>query len=304
MRKGEGDTRAADARSIIVSYNSPLMRDIAIVGAGDLGGALAHVLARRHAAAAIRLVDDRGRVAEGKALDLMQAAPVEAFATQVSGSTEIASAGGADVVIVADRAGGVEWVGEEGLQLLKRLRQLAPAAVILCAGASQRDLVDRGVRDLHIDRHRVFGTAPEALAAGARGLVALTLNASPRDIALTIIGNPPNHTVIPWDDAAFGGFQLTGLIDEPVRRRLAARIPALWPPGPHALAAVAAKAVDALFGRTRPVLSCFVAPDEASRHRTRTAALPVRLGPQGAEIVLVPSLSVVDRVALDNAMLL
>ena len=71
------------------SYNIPLMRDVAIFGAGELGGALAHVLARRHAAATIRLIDDRGRVAEGKALDLVQAAPVEAFATQVSGSTEI-----------------------------------------------------------------------------------------------------------------------------------------------------------------------------------------------------------------------
>ena len=50
------------------------------------------------------------------------------------------------------------------------------------------------------------------------------------------------------------GFALTRLIDEPMRRRLAARIAALWPPGPHALAAVAAKAVDAMFGRTRPVV--------------------------------------------------
>ena len=89
-----------------------------------------------------------------------------------------------------------------------------------------------------------------------------------------------------------------------MRRRLAARIPALWPPGPHALAAVAAKAVDAVFGRTRPVMSCFVAPDDAAGHRARTAALPVRLGPRGVEVVIVPSLSVVDQVALDNAMLL
>ena len=54
------------------------MRAIAIIGAGELGGALAHVLARRHAAAAVHLIDDSGRVAEGKALDLMQAAAIMA----------------------------------------------------------------------------------------------------------------------------------------------------------------------------------------------------------------------------------
>jgi malate dehydrogenase len=280
------------------------MRDVAIIGAGDLGGAIAHVLARRHAAATVRLVDDRGQVAEGKALDLMQAAPVEGFATQVTGSTEIIAAGGADIVIVADRHGGGEWQGEDGLQLLGRLRGITPAAIVLCAGASQRDLVDRGVREVHIDRHKIFGTAPEAMAAGARGLIALALNSSPRDVAVTILGNPPDQTIVPWNDAALGGLALSQLIDAPARRRLAAQIARLWPSGPHALAAAAAKAIDAIFGRTRAIVSCFVAPDEPARRHARTAALPVRLGPRGVEAVIAPSLSVVDQVALDNAMLL
>ena len=152
-----------------------------------------------------------------------------------------------------------------------------------------------------VDRRRILGTAPEALAAGVRGLVALALNASPRDVALTILGNPPDQIVVPWDDAALGGFALTRFMTEPMRRRLAAQIPALWPPGPHALAAVVAKAVDAICGRARPVLSCFVAPDDSAGRRARAAALPVRLGPRGVEMVVVPSLSVIDQVALDNA---
>ena len=69
------------------------MQEVAIVGAGELGGALAHVLARREAARTIRLIDDQGRVAEGKALDIAQAAPVEGFATQLSGSWPAAANG-------------------------------------------------------------------------------------------------------------------------------------------------------------------------------------------------------------------
>ena len=280
------------------------MRDIAIIGAGELGGALAHALARLDIAAGIRLIDDAGRVAEGKALDIMQAAPIEGFATEVSGSSDLAAAGGAALVVIADRVRGAEWQGEDGLMLLKRLTPLASRAPILCAGASQRELVDRGVRELHIARERLFGTAPEALAGGARALVALAIDGSPRDVALSVLGVPPSQIVIPWEDATSAGFALTRLIDEPARRRLVARIAALWPPGPYALAAAAAKAIGAMFGRTRAVVSCFVAPEDAEGVRTRTAALPARLGPAGIERITLPELNGADRVALDNAMLL
>src|SRR5262245_39152401 len=135
------------------------MRRIAVIGAGELGGTIAHAVARHDAAMAVRIVDDSGRVAEGKALDITQASPIEGFTTDVTGSTDLRSAGGAEVVIVADRKTGGEWQGEEGLMLLKRLQGIAPSALIICAGAQQHDLVDRGVGELHIPRHRIFGSA-------------------------------------------------------------------------------------------------------------------------------------------------
>jgi len=76
----------------------------------------------------------------------------------------------------------------------------------------------------------------------------------------------------------------------------------LWPPGPHALASAATLVVEAMAGRSRRIVSCFVAPDTSSGTQTRTAALPVRLGPAGIVDVVLPSLSVVEKVALDNAM--
>jgi malate/lactate dehydrogenase len=108
--------------------------------------------------------------------------------------------------------------------------------------------------------------------------------------------------VIPWADATVAGLALTRLVDEPSRRRLAARVTALWPTAPFALAAAAATAVEAMCGRSRRVVSCFVAPDVANGARARAAAMPVRLGPTGIVEILLPSLSVVEQVALDNAM--
>ena len=278
------------------------MQEVAIIGAGELGGALAHVLARRDVVRSIRLIDERGRAAEGKALDIAQAAPVEGFATQLSGSTDVSTAAGAQVIVIADRLGAGDWQGEEALQLVQRLARSAPAAVLLCAGASQRELIDSGVRELTIARTRLFGSAPEALASGARALVALAVNGSPRDVALSVLGVPPAQTVIPWEDATLAGFSLTRLVNEPDRRRLAARVAALWPPGPYALATAATMVIEAMAGRSRRIASCFVAPDTSAGRRTRTGALPVRLGPTGIVEVLAPSLTVVEQVALENAM--
>jgi malate dehydrogenase len=280
------------------------MDEVVIIGAGELGGALAHALARRDIARAIRLVDETGRVAAGKALDIAQAAPIERFATELSGSADVSAAAGAAIVVLADRVGKGEWQGEDGLMLLKRLAHIAAGAVVICAGSSQRELVERGVRELHMTRARLLGSAPEALAAAARAIVALETNGSPGDVALTVLGVPPAQMVIPWDDATIGGFSAARVLDEPSRRRIAARLRALWPPGPYALAIATVKTIDAIIGRSRQLLSCFVAADTSAGTRQRTAALPVRLGPSGIEDVVLPGLSVHDRVALDNAILL
>jgi malate/lactate dehydrogenase len=280
------------------------MHEVAIVGTGELGGALAHILARLDLLTTIRLIDESGSVADGQALDIMQASPIEAFATKVYGSTDLATAAGAALIVVADRAGLGEWEGEGGMAMLARLSRVASRSLILCAGAAQRDLVERGARELHFAREKLFGSAPEALAGAVRALVALETNGSPGDVALTILGVPPSQIVVPWEDAAIGGFAATRMLDQSARRRISARIAPLWPPGPYSLAWAAAKAVESAVGRSRRIVSAFVGPDDTGGRRSRAAALPVRLGPEGIVQVITPTLTVHDRVALENAMTL
>jgi len=278
------------------------MQDVVIIGAGELGGATAHALVRSNLVRSITIVDEAGRVAAGKALDIAQAAPVEGFATQLSGSSDVSMAAGKSIVIVADRFNGGEWQGEEALVLLKQLSQSASGALIVCAGPAQREVVERGAREIKLPRTRLFGSAPESLAAAARALVALAVDGSPRDVSLSVLGVPPAHTVIAWADATVAGLALTRILDEPSRRRLESRVAALWPTGPYALAAAAAGVVEAIAGRSRRLVSCFVAPDLSAGAHTRTGAMPVRLGRAGIVEVVLPSLSAVEQVALDNAM--
>jgi malate/lactate dehydrogenase len=150
----------------------------------------------------------------------------------------------------------------------------------------------------------LFGSAPEGLVSAIRSIVAIESDGSPLDVALTVVGIPPSHTVVPWEDATIGGLSAARLLTTPARRRIEAQVPGLWPPGPHALAAAAVKAIEIVLGRSRQVLSCFVAPDDSAGRRMRAAAFPTRLGPEGIERVEIPALNTHDRVALDNAVLL
>jgi malate/lactate dehydrogenase len=282
------------------------MQEVAIVGAGELGGTLASLLARRDITTRIRLIDPTAHIAAGKALDILQSASIDPFATIVSGDPDITRAAGAGVIVLADRAGGGEWQGDDGLQLLAQLARIAAASVVVCAGAEQRELIDRAVRDRLYPRARLFGSAPEALAAAVRAIVALETNGAPAEVALAVMGVPPAHTVIPWEEATIGGFVATGVLDEPSRRRVVARTAALWPPGPCALAAAAVEVVSSVLGYSRRTMSCFVSPEvpAGSGRRVRAAALPVCLGIGGITRINLPALSPHLQVTLDSAMLL
>src|SRR5438034_9347818 len=100
------------------------MSRVAILGAGEIGGAAARALATRARVGSILLIDEQPHVAAGKALDLRQAGPISGSDARIEGSMDVASAAGATAIVLADTAAGAEWSGEAGLALLRRLSRL------------------------------------------------------------------------------------------------------------------------------------------------------------------------------------
>jgi malate dehydrogenase len=72
---------------------------IALIGAGNIGGTLAHLIGLKELGDVV-LFDVFGGVAAGKALDIMQSGPVEGFDAHMTGGSDYAAIKGADVVIV------------------------------------------------------------------------------------------------------------------------------------------------------------------------------------------------------------
>ena len=72
---------------------------IALIGAGNIGGTLAHLIGLKDLGD-VALFDVFGGVAAGKALDIMQSGPVEDFDAMMTGGSDYSAIKGADVVIV------------------------------------------------------------------------------------------------------------------------------------------------------------------------------------------------------------
>jgi malate dehydrogenase len=280
------------------------VRTIVVLGAGDLGGSLARHVAAADIAHRVRIVDEAGSVAAGKALDILQSAPIDGYSTVVEGTADESTVVDADAVVLADRfsepAG--EWQGDAGVALLRRVARLNPTALIVCAGARQIDVIDRAIAEGGVGARRVVGSAPEALRAAIVSLAALEAGCTPTDICLTVVGRPPHQAIVPWEDASIGGLRATDVLSPPAITRLDGRLARLWPPGPLTLAAAATTLLVAAATTRAQSISAFVGVTAREGARSTVAMLPVLMGPTGVKTVLAPTLSTRDRVRLDTVL--
>jgi malate dehydrogenase len=276
----------------------------AIVGAGELGGAIAHALARRESVDRIWLVDSAGNPAAGKALDIQQSGAIEGFSTQLGGTSDLTRIIGCDVCLVADRfgAGSPEWQGEEGFSHLTRITEMVPDTPVVFAGALQTPLLAQLAREARIPRARLIGSAPEALASAIRSIVAMEARCSPAEVTLTVLGTPPAGFVIPWSEASLGGYSLERVLTPVQLTRIAARSARLWPPGPFALGQAAASVAHGIVHSARRAYSVLTMLEGEFGVRERVGAIPAILSTSGIVHTRAASLSVRERVELETAL--
>lgn len=291
------------------------MATIAILGAGDIGGALARQLASLDLVSRIVIIDDLATVAAGKALDVAQSGPVDGYHTSLSGTSDVSAVVGAVAIVIADRPSSSrpqdlktsepwesEWHGEDGLALVTRAAGLNAVAPIVCSGAKQAALIENGVNELAVSRTRLFGSAPEALRAAVVSITALEAGAAPADISLSVLGRPPHNVIVPWDEGAIAGRSATSVLSAAQLARLDARVSRLWPPGPLALAGAAAAILRSALSRSPRVHAALVATTREDGAAGGSAMMPVTLLPSGISRMVAPVLSTRDRVRFETTL--
>jgi malate dehydrogenase len=268
-----------------------------IIGAGDIGGAAAREISALDLVSRVVIVDDLANVAAGKALDIAQSAPVDGYHTGLSGTSDIAAVVGAAAIVMADTAD-----DEHAIALVRRIAGLNQTAPIICAGVRHAALVEKTVNEAGVTRLRVFGSAPEALRSAVIAITSAEANAAPSDISVSVLGRPPHQIIVPWDEASIGGRSATNVLTAAQLARLDARIARLWPPGPYALAAAAARVLQTALTRSPRVHAALVAVTRDEGIPGRSAMMPVTLAPRGILALVPPALSTRDRVRFETTM--
>jgi malate dehydrogenase len=277
---------------------------VCIIGAGELGGAVAHALARGERAQRVIIIDDAAGIASGKALDIQQAGAIEGGHARHEGSNDLSLAVGAAVCVIADRSGRTssEWQGEQGLTMVRRLVGYLGDCPLVFGGSSQSELILAGARELHVRRERLIGSAPEALAGAVKSMVAIEAQCSPTEIGLTVLGAPPRGFVVPWSEASIAGHALERVLTQVQLSRIEGRVAHLWPPGPHALGLAAARATEAVLSSSRRTFSVLTLLGGEFGARGRVGILPALLSNQGIVATRVPALNSRERVQVENAL--
>ncbi len=278
------------------------MDTVAIVGAGDLGGAVAQALAARDRVGRIVLFDTAANVAAGKALDIQQSGAVGAGSrASLSATDDLSRATGSAVCVIADRVGGSEWQGEDGLAMLGRLAPYLSGSPLVFAGARQAELMLGAAREAGIAGARLVGSSPDAFASALRAIVALEAGCSPKEVMLAVLG-VPGAFVVPWSEASIDGYSLVHVLSPVQIARIEGRAAGLWPPGPYTLGVAAARAAEAIVASGRERICALTLLDGEFGVRNRIGAVPVLLNRHGIAGVKVPALSTRERVLMETAL--
>jgi malate dehydrogenase len=299
------------------------MATVAIVGAGDIGGATAQALASCDQVHRVWLVDATSGAAAGKALDLQQAGALAHQHARLDGTSDENKLIGCAVCVIADcfavtserhagewRSGEEQhgqcqtgdWNGDEGLSMLGRITRYIGNAPIVFAGASHAELLSRLAGETQIRRERLIGSSTDALVSALTAIVAMEAGCSPREVMLTALGAPPNGFVVPWSEASIGGYAIQRVLSQVQLRRVEARVARLWPPGPYALGAAAARVTDAILSNSRQSFSIITQLEGEFGLKRRPGTLPARLAAGGIARVRVPELGTREHVRLQTVL--
>lgn len=198
------------------------MTKVTVVGAGNVGATCADVLAYREIAEEIVLIDIKEGVAEGKALDIWQKAPINVYDSRTIGSTnDYSKTAGSDVVVITSglpRKPGMtrDDLIETNAGIVKSVTENvikhSPDAIIIVVSNPLDVMTYQAHITSRMPRTKVIGMAGILDTARYRAFIAEALDISPKEIQAILMGGH-GDTMVPLPRyTTVGGIPVTELI--------------------------------------------------------------------------------------------
>jgi malate dehydrogenase len=177
---------------------------IALIGAGQIGGTLAHLIGLKELGD-VALFDIAEGIPQGKALDLVQSSPVEGFDSRIAGTNAYEAIEGADVCIVTAGVPRKPGMSRDDLlginlkvmdQVGAGLKKYAPNAFVICITNPLDAMVWALQKACGLPRNMVVGMAGVLDSARLRYFLADEFNVSVEDVSAFVLGGH-GDTMVP-----------------------------------------------------------------------------------------------------------
>ncbi len=196
-------------------------KKIALIGAGNIGGTLAHLAASKELGDVV-LFDVVEGVPQGKALDLSQCGPIEGFDSKISGTNDYADIAGADVIIVTAGVARKPGMSRDdllgiNLKVMKAvgegIKNNAPNAFVICI-TNPLDAMVWALREFSgMPHHMVVGMAGVLDSARFSHFLADEFNVSVKDVTSFVLGGHGDTMVPVIEYSTVSGIPVPDLIE-------------------------------------------------------------------------------------------
>lgn len=290
---------------------------ISIIGAGNVGATTALWCAAANLGDVV-LVDipELEGMPQGKALDLLQAAPIVGFDAKIVGTTRYDETAGSDIVVITAGLPRKPGMSREDLlvtnvrivtAVAEQIRDTSPDAIVIVVSNPLDAMVYRVWQVTGFPPHRVMGQAGILDTARFRTFIAMELGVSVRDVSAMLLGGHGDTMVPVVSCTSVGGIPVSQLIspkrlEEIIQRTRdgGAEIVNLLKTGGayYAPAAATAEMVEAILRDQKRVLPVSAYCTKEYGVGGLFIGVPVILGAQGVERILEIELTPKEQAAM------
>ncbi len=201
-----------------------MRKKVSIVGAGNVGATAAHWIASKELADVV-LIDVVEGVPQGKALDLLEAMPIERRDVHVIGSNDYAATANSDIVVITAGIPRKPGMSRDDLlhtnfkimsEVVTKVVAQSPESILIVVSNPLDAMAQAAFRHAGFNRERVIGMAGVLDSARFRTFIAEELNVSVENVTAFVLGGHGDTMVPLARYSTVAGIPITELI-EPAR---------------------------------------------------------------------------------------
>jgi len=275
---------------------------ITIVGAGKVGATTAHIAATKHLGDIV-LLDIVEGLAEGKALDIAAASPVQLYDSNIIGTRDWEKTADSDIVVITSgvpRGPGMsrDDLLTKNVQIVKDVSQktakYSPNSIIIVVCNPLDAMVYAAAKVTGFAKNKVMGMAGALDSARFSYFLASELGVSVEDIKCVLMGGHGDDMIPLPRFTSVSGIPVTELLDEAKIAELIERtrkggieiVNLLGYSAYYAPAAGAVKMAEAILKDKKTVMSCCAYCDSEYNAGGHFDGVPAVLGKKGVEKII------------------